>query len=110
MGRKISEEELDAMVDDAMEAAKNGTHGPYIAFAKYDAAAGYLEMKLTDGRRLLVPREELGELKNATDEEATDLVVLSSGTAVYWPRLDDGLDLWTFLEYRWRRVPEAVAA
>jgi hypothetical protein len=110
MGRKLSDEELDAMVGAAMEAAKNGPEGPYIAFAKYHAAEGYLEMKLTDGRRLLVPREELGELKNATDEQASDMVVLSPGAAVYWPQLDDGLDLWTFLEYRWRRAPESVAA
>jgi hypothetical protein len=110
MGERITDENLDAIVDRMIERARQEPEGPYIAFAKYYAAEGYLEMKLTDGRRLLVPREELAELKHATDEQATDLVVLSPGTAVYWPQLDDGLDLWTFLEYRWRRVPEAVAA
>jgi hypothetical protein len=29
---------------------------------------------------------------------------------VYWPQLDDGLHLNDFLEYRWRREPESVAA
>ena len=110
MAPKISDEELEVMVDAAMEAAKNAPDGPYIAFAKYHKDGQYLELKLTDGRRLLVPREELGELKQATEEQAEDLVVLQPATAVYWPRLDDGLDLATFLEYRWRKESSAVAA
>jgi hypothetical protein len=110
MGRKLSEEELDAMVDAAMEAAKSAPDGPYIAFAQYHVDGQFLEMKLTNGRRLLVPREELGELANATDEQAADLVVLKPATALYWPQLDDGLHLNDFLEYRWRREPESVAA
>jgi hypothetical protein len=32
----------------------------------------FLMLKLSDGRRLLVPREELGELKNATPQQAAD--------------------------------------
>jgi hypothetical protein len=110
MREAITEENLDRMVDEAMEAAKNAPDGPYITFAKYHADRGYLEMKLTDGRRLLVPREELGELKQATDEQATDLVILNPATAIYWPQLDDGMDLYDFLEYRWRREPTQIAA
>ena len=108
----LTDENLDAEVDAALERAKNAPDFPLIAFAKYhsEPAPGFLEMKLTDGRRLLVPREELGELKNATEEQAADLVVLNPATAVYWPKLDDGLDLNDFLQYRWRREPDTVAA
>ena len=67
-------------------------------------------LKLTDGRRLLVPREELRELKDATPEQAADLFVVPTGTAVWWPQLEDGLYLPTFLERRWRREPAVVAA
>jgi hypothetical protein len=67
-------------------------------------------LKLSDGRRLLIPREELGELKNATVEQATDLIIVPTGSAVWWPQLDDGLYLPDFLEHRWGKVPRGVAA
>lgn len=110
MEEAITKENLDAVVDSLLERARQEPDGPYIAFAKYHKDGQYLELKLTDGRRLLVPREELGELKHATEEQAEDLVVLQPATAVYWSQLDDGLDLLTFLEYRWRRESSAVAA
>jgi hypothetical protein len=112
MYEPITKDNLDAVVDAAMERARLEPDGPYIAFAKYHAGPGmeFLEMRLTDGRRLLVPRGELGELKNATPEQAADVVVLAPGDAVYWKQLDDGLHLADFLEYRWRREPEAAAA
>jgi len=112
MERAITNENLEEVVDALLERARQGPELVSIVSAAYHAEPGmeFLEMKLTDGRRLLVPREELGELRNATPEQAKDLEVLSPGFAVYWPQLDDGLDLATFLEYRWRREPEAVAA
>lgn len=112
MGQRLSEENLDLEVDAALERARQQPEAVRILTAAYHGGEGmeFLEMKLSDGRRLLVPREELGELTRATDDEARDLVVLTGGTAVYWPRLDDGLDLWDFLQYRWRREQDAVAA
>jgi len=103
-----SEQELDAI----MERARNAPDYPAILSAVYYAEPEleFLELKLSDGRRLLIPREELGELKNATPEQAKDVVVLTAGTAVYWPQLDDGLHLMDFLEYRWRGELERVAA
>ena len=67
-------------------------------------------LKLSDGRRLLIPREELGELKNATPEQAADLQVGPHGGDVWWPQLDDGLYLPDFLEHRWGKEPRGVAA
>jgi len=112
MATAINNDNLDAMVDAALEQARREPEPTLIVAAVYHPEPGmdFLEMKLSDGRRLLVPREELGELKNATAEQATDLRVFLSGTAVYWPQLDDGLQLADFLQYRWRRESEAVAA
>jgi hypothetical protein len=67
-------------------------------------------LKLSNGRRLLIPREELGELKNATPEQATDLFIVPTATGVWWPQLDDGLYLPDFLEYRWGKEKRGVAA
>lgn len=112
MATAIDNDNLDARVDAALERAKREPEPTLILSAVYHPEPGmeFLEMKLSDGRRLLVPREELGELKNATAEQAADLRVLGSGTAIYWPKLDDGLHLGDFLQYRWRRDSEVVAA
>jgi len=112
MGQRLSYENLDAEVDAAMERARNAPDFPAILSASYhpESELEFLELKLSDGRRLLIPREELGELKNATPEQAKDVVVLTAGTAVYWPQLDDGLHLVDFLKYRWLGELDPVAA
>ncbi|HZL28640.1 MAG TPA: DUF2442 domain-containing protein [Acidobacteriaceae bacterium] len=102
----------DEEIDAAIESAKLLADEPTIVEAVYRAEPGleFLMLKLSDGRRLLVPREELGELKNATSEQATDLIVGPLGVDVWWPQLDDGLYLPDFLEYRWGKERRDVAA
>ena len=70
----------------------------------------FLMLRLSDGRRLLIPKEELSELKNATPEQAVDLKIGLHGLDVWWPQLDDGLYLPDFLEYRWGKDKRGVAA
>lgn len=112
MAEAITDENLDAVVDAMLERARTSGSDLEILSAVYHPEEGmeFLEMKLSDGRRLLIPKEELGELDHATPEQARDLVVLTPGASIYWPQLDDGLSLGDFLEHRWRREPEAVAA
>ena len=104
MDRHPNDLTTDEEIDTAIEQAKLFADEPLIAEAIYRPGPGleFLELKLTDGRRLLIPREELGELKNATDAQATDLFIVSTGSGIWWPQLDDGLYLPDFLEYRWR--------
>jgi hypothetical protein len=92
----------DEEIDAALEAARNAPEEPLIVEAAYRAEPGleFLMLKLSDGRRLLIPREELDELKNATVEQATDLFIVPSGTGVWWPQLDDGIYLPNLLEER----------
>ena len=102
----------DEEIDAALEAAKHEPEEPLIAEAVYRPGAGldFLMLKLSDGRRLLIPREELSELEGATVAQATDLFVVPTGSAVWWPQLDDGLYLPDFLEHRWGKVRDEVAA
>lgn len=104
MDRHPNDLTTDEEIDAAIERAKLNADEPLIVEAVYRPGPGleFLELKLTDGRRLLIPREELGELKNATDAQATDLLIVSAGAGIWWPQLDDGLYLPNFLEYRWR--------
>ena len=102
----------DEEIDAALEAARNAPPEATIVEAAYRPEPGleFLMLKLSDGRRLLIPREELGELKNATPEQAVDLTVGPNGVDVWWPQLDDGLYLPDFLEHRWGKERGGVAA
>jgi len=112
MDRHPNDLTTDEQLDAALERAK--TYDPVrIVEAAYHSGPGldFLMLKLSDGRRLLVPREELGELKEATASQAIDLVVGPNGVDIYWPQLDDGLYLPDFLQYRWRKeAPSEVPA
>jgi hypothetical protein len=102
----------DEEIEAALEEARNAPDEVTILEAAYRGEPGleFLMLKLSDGRRLLIPREELGELKNATVEQAVDLQIGPHGVDIWWPQLDDGLYLPDFLEYRWGKVPRGVAA
>src|ERR1039458_1941536 len=81
----------DEEIDAALEAARNAPPMVTILEAAYRGEPGleFLMLRLSDGRRLLIPREDLDELKNATVEQATDLFIVPSHTGVWWPQLDD---------------------
>jgi hypothetical protein len=102
----------DEEIEAALEEARNAPEEVTILEAKYRPEPGleFLMLRLSDGRRLLIPKEELGELKNATPEQAADLTIGPHGVDVWWPQLDDGLYLPDFLEYRWGKAKGGVAA
>lgn len=100
----------DAEIDEAIARARE-FDGPRVVEAAYHSEPGleFLMMRLSDGRRLLVPREELGELRDATEAQAKDLKVGPHGFDIWWPQLDDGLYLPDFLEFRWGKPWRAAA-
>jgi hypothetical protein len=102
----------DEEIDAALERAKDFDSFPRIVEAIYRPETGleFLMLRLSDSRRLLIPREELGELKDATPEQASDLRIGPNGVDIWWPQLDDGLYLPDFLEHRWGKERRGVAA
>ena len=102
----------DQEIEAALEEAHNAPEEVMIVEAAYRPEPGleFLMLRLSDGRRLLIPREELGELKNATPEQAADLFIVPTATGIWWPQLDDGLYLPDFLEYRWGKEKREAAA
>ena len=100
----------DDDIDKALSRAKSFDAFPRIVEAVYRGEPGldFLMLRLSDGQRLLVPREMLSELRNATTAQAMDLQIGSQGLDVWWTQLDDGLYLPDFLEHRWRK-PFVVA-
>lgn len=100
----------DEEIEAALEEARNAPPEPLVVEAVYRPGDEFLMLRLSDGHRLLIPREELGELKNATAEQAMDIKILPTGTGIWWPQIDDGLYLPDFLEHRWGKVWRGVAA
>ncbi len=116
MERHPNDLTTDEEIDAALEKALNEPPETTIVEAAYHPDLEFLMLKLSDGRRLLIPKEHLGELKNATPEQATDLRIGLHGVSIWWQQLDDGLYLPDFLQYRWGKeiemplVKEPVAA
>lgn len=112
MERHPSDLTTDAEIDASLERAKAFDSFPRITEAKYRSEPGWecLMLCLSNGHRMLIPREMLGELKDATAEQASDVEIGAHGVHVWWPQLDDGLSLPDFLEYRWGKELRGVAA
>jgi hypothetical protein len=88
-------------VDAPLERAKDFSNEPHIVKAEYQASLETLILTLSDGARLMLPREDLPELKNAKPGQAADVTVGLHGASVWWPQLDDGIYFPEFLEFRW---------
>src|SRR4051812_21298597 len=103
MDRHPNDRTTDEMIDVSLERAKDLNCELRIVEAVYrpDPGLEFLMLRLDDGRRLLIPREELSELKHATADQAKDILILPHGVAIWWPQLDDGLYLPEFLRERW---------
>jgi hypothetical protein len=57
---------------------------------EYKAGPGLdlLILKLSDGHRHVIPREELQGLQSATKEQLGRVEILGGGTGLHWPDLD----------------------
>ena len=93
----------DREIDAALEDARNAPDEPRIVEAAYHAERGLdlFVLRISDGRRLVLPREELQALAGSTPEQAADFVVGQYGTDIWWPQLDEGHYLPNLLQHRY---------
>jgi hypothetical protein len=80
----------DAEIDRAIERAKKLRDQPLVAEVEYRPGAGLdlLILKLTDGRRHVIPREELQGLQSAPKDQIARVEIVGGGTGLHWPSLD----------------------
>jgi hypothetical protein len=76
----------------------------HLVDAAYHPGLELLALTLSDGRRLLVPCEDLSELKGASPEQIADFSIGPHGSHLWWRQIDDGIHLPEFLEFRWGNV------
>ncbi len=80
----------DAEIDRALSRASALEGEPRVVSVEYRPGAGLdlLILKLGDGRREIIPREDLEGLANATREQVARVEILGHGTGLHWPELD----------------------
>jgi hypothetical protein len=84
----------DAEIDRAIEHARNLQSEPRVTEVEYRPGSGLdlIILKLSDGRRHLIPREDLQGLRSATKDQIARVEILGNGTGLHWPALN--LDLY----------------
>ena len=80
----------DADIDRSIERAKDLQDEPRVTEVEYRPGAGLdlLILKLSDGHRQLIPREDLEGLQGATREQIAQVKILGNGTGLHWPALN----------------------
>jgi hypothetical protein len=96
-GVRTTMEEIDA----ALEAAKLEPPQPTLVEAVYDRELDLFVLKISNGRRLAIPREDIWAVRNATPEQAADFITEPPGTDIWWPQVDEGLYIPEALEGRY---------
>ncbi len=90
----------DEDIDEALERAKHEPEPVRIVEAKYHRDLDVIELKTSDGRRLVFPRENLQALHGSTPEQAADFNLGPNGSRIWWPQMDEGHRLENMLEGR----------
>jgi hypothetical protein len=83
----------DAEIDRAIQRARHLRDEPHVTQAEYRPGPGLdlLILKLSDGRRHVIPRESLQGLQSGTKEQLARIEIVGRGTGLHWPDLDADL-------------------
>jgi hypothetical protein len=93
----------DEEIETALEEVRNAPEEPRIVEATYhpEPDLDLFVLKISDGRRLVIPREYIQALAGATPEQAADFTTAPIGSHIWWPQMDDGMHISGLLEHRY---------
>jgi hypothetical protein len=74
-------------IDRALERAKEFDKVPRALSAEYHRGADIIVLHLNNSRRLVIPREDLQGLENATEAQISQIEIFA-GLDIAWPQLD----------------------
>lgn len=91
--RRIAKHDIvttDAEIDRATARAKSLRNEPFVSAVEYRPGPGLdlLILKLSNGNRRVIPREDLQGLQSATRGQIARIEILGGGTGLHWPDLD----------------------
>jgi len=84
----------------ALENARNAPAYISAISANYDRVLDVIVLHLDNGRRLVIPREDMQGLQDATEAQISDIQIFA-GTDIAWPQLDLDHNLASLLEGRY---------
>lgn len=98
----------------ALERARDEPPLPAALSANYNSELDAIVIRVDDGRRLLIPREEMQGLEDATEDQIAEIEIFG-GLDIAWPQLDVDHYLPHLLEGRystekWKQMRGKVVA
>ncbi len=90
----------DEGIDAALEEARHLPPETHALSGEWNRALDVIVLHLDNGRRLVIPREDLQGLRDATPEQISDIQVFF-GNDICWPQLDLNHDLQALLKGRY---------
>lgn len=80
----------DAEIDRAIKRARALQIEPRVINLEYKSGPGLdlLILKLENGHRHVIPREDLQGLEKATKEQIANVEIIGNGMGLHWPALD----------------------
>lgn len=80
----------DRQIDRAIAHPRRLRDEPLVKEVEYKFGPGLdlLVLKLSDGRRHVIPREDLQGLESATKQQISHVEILGGGTGLHWPELN----------------------
>ena len=90
----------DEEIDAALEQARTLPPETHALSGEYNRALDLIILRLDNGRRLVIPREDMQGLQEATPEQISDIQVFF-GNDICWPQLDLDHDLQALLKGRY---------
>ncbi len=87
MGEPVLDLTTDEDIDAALEDARHLPPLPQALSAEYNRAADVIILRIDNGRRVVIPREEMQGLRDATPEQISEIQIFG-GTDICWPQLD----------------------
>ena len=105
---------IDEQIDRALAEAALAPPEPLALAAEYNRDFDMVILRLDTGRRLLIPREELQGLENATEAQLGEIEI-HAGVDIAWPQLDVDHYLPYLLEgkyasEKWKQARQAAHA
>ena len=82
----MTDEEIDAWLEDIRNAPP-APHAPEATSVEYIRSLDVIVLKIDDGSRLVIQRELIQGLEDATPEELSHIEIIS-GEIIGWPDLD----------------------
>ena len=82
------DDELEAQIDAALEAAKHAPPSPTANKVEYLPSVHALSLHINTGQRLLLPIEDMQHLSSASAEQLHSAEIIARGRGIDFPALD----------------------